>query len=62
MHLKMSSAKGRLFSLGLYKLNYNGCTIEIWKWKTIFIPQFVMGVITNPFCEFIQAMLEKRFL
>ena len=62
MHLKMSSAKGRLFSLGLNELNYNGCTIEVWKWITIFIPHFVMGVITNPLCEFIQAILVKRFL
>ena len=28
--------------------NFNGCTVEVWKWVSDFIPRFIMNVITCP--------------
>ena len=28
--------------------NLNGCTIEVWKWRSILIPHFTMDVMTYP--------------
>ena len=28
-------------------LNFNGATVEVWEWKSDFIPQFKMDVITH---------------
>ena len=30
------------------KLQYNGCTVEVWEWITNFIPHFITSVITYP--------------
>ena len=27
-------------------LNFKGCTIEVWEWISIFVPHFIMDVIT----------------
>ena len=29
----------------------NGCTVEVWDWISNFIPHFIMGVITYPYCD-----------
>ena len=31
-------------------LNFNGCTVEVWEWKSNFIPQFIMDSITYSCC------------
>ena len=28
--------------------NFNGCTVEVWEWKSNFIPNFIRFVITYP--------------
>ena len=40
-------------------LNFNGCTIEVWEWINIFIPHFVMDVITYPCRDLSKTMLVK---
>ena len=39
--------------------NFNGATIEVWKWVSNFIPHFIMGVITYPCYDLSQTMLVK---
>ena len=29
-------------------LNFNGTAIEVWEWRSYFIPHFIMDVITYP--------------
>ena len=31
--------------------NLNGCTVEVWEWIGIFIPHFIMDVITYPYWD-----------
>ena len=33
--------------------NFNGCTVEVWEWKSNFIPHFIMDVITYPCWDYI---------
>ena len=33
-------------------LNFNGCTVEIWKWINCFVPHFIMDAITYLCCDF----------
>ena len=32
--------------------NYNGCTVEVWKWISNFIPYFIMDAITYPYWDY----------
>ena len=27
-------------------LNFNGCIVEVWEWKSYFIPHFIVAVFT----------------
>ena len=39
--------------------NFNGATIDVWEWITIFIPHFIMFVIAYPRWHLSQSMLLK---
>ena len=40
-------------------LNFNGWTVEVWKWISDFISYFIMDVITYPCCDWIYSLLVK---
>ena len=42
--------------------NFNGFTVEVWEWISIFISHYVMDVITYPCCDESQSMLTKGAL
>ena len=39
--------------------NFNGCTVEVWKWISDFIPDFIIYIITYPCCDWSNTMLVK---
>ena len=39
--------------------NFNGATVEVWEWRSNFIPHFIMDVICNPCWDWSQTMLIK---
>ena len=42
--------------------NFNGCTVEVWEWKTNFIPHFIMDLITYPCWDWHVGKRGPRFL
>ena len=39
--------------------NFNGCTVEVWEWISIFISHVIIGVITYPWWDLSLSMLVK---